>query len=86
MKIFLDHIDSVVKLIVALAVIISFGVLVYSVCFRVIPEGNRELFAHTLGMVDGAAITIVTFFFGSSIGSYIKNKMLEKKPEESAQP
>lgn len=44
-----------------------------------IPEGNREIFFHTLGIIEGAAMTVVTFYFGSSAGSKAKSKVLQEE-------
>lgn len=48
--------------------------LVTHVLNRAIPDGNREIAIHTLGIIEGVVVTIYSFYFGSSAGSRIKNE------------
>jgi hypothetical protein len=62
------------------AVIAAFLVCVYSVIFLQIPEANKELFSHLMGMIEGAFIGgMVMYYFGSSKSSSEKNKWLGKQ-------
>jgi hypothetical protein len=47
-----------------------------------VPDPNRELFIHALGIVEGVAITIFSYYFGSSRGSAIKD--VAKRADDSA--
>lgn len=48
-------------------VLISFLFLVTALIFFEVPEGNRELFIHAIGVVEGAFVgNMVNHFFGSS--------------------
>lgn len=50
--------------------------IIYAVIYVDVPEENRDLFIHLIGMIEGAVfIKIFTFFFGSSKGS--KDKELK---------
>jgi hypothetical protein len=76
----MDIIKSITFKHVTGAVILAmFSVVIYSLAFKVIPEGNREIFVHTLGIVEGAVITIVTYYYGSSSGSKRKTELLEEE-------
>lgn len=46
--------------------------------FELIPI-NKELIIYTIGALQSAFITVVSYFFGSSKGSFEKNKMLDKQ-------
>jgi len=43
-----------------------FAFVVYSIVFLDIPESNKEIFIHLIGIVEGVALGIFGFFFGSS--------------------
>jgi hypothetical protein len=76
----MDIIKSITFKHVTGAVILAmFSVVIYALAFKVIPEGNREIFVHTLGIVEGAVITIVTYYYGSSSGSKRKTELLEEE-------
>ncbi len=47
--------------------------LVYHLLHEVIPEANRELLIHTLGIIEGLIVAIYSYYFGSSAGSRIKD-------------
>jgi len=50
-----------------------FGAIVYTLIFKVVPEPNREMFIHLLGIVEGVVISIFSYYFGSSLGSKRKD-------------
>lgn len=55
---------------------------IYAFAFRVvvyidIPGPNRDLFIHTLGLVEGTVMCICSYYFGSSKGSTEKNRILK---------
>jgi hypothetical protein len=43
-----------------------FAFVVYSIVFLDIPASNKEIFIHLIGIVEGVALSIFGFFFGSS--------------------
>lgn len=48
--------------------IIGLGAFVFIIiflAFRTVPESNRELFLHTVGIIEGVAIGIVGYYYGS---------------------
>ncbi len=47
--------------------------LVYHLLHENIPEPNRELLIHTLGIIEGVIVTIYSYYFGSSAGSRVKD-------------
>lgn len=54
------------------------GFCLYVLVYVVIPEQNRDLFLHFLGIIEGIAISIFTYEFGSSKGSKEKTKLMGK--------
>lgn len=67
------------KHVVGTAMILLFALIVYALVFREIPEGNREVFVHMLGIIEGVVVTIVSFYYGSSSGSKAKSDTIEKE-------
>lgn len=55
----------------------AFGVMIYAVIWK--PEAIKDsaLFHQLMGIIEGVALTIFTFYFGSSKGSADKTKMLK---------
>ena len=49
----------------------AFGFLVYAIVFITIPSENKEIFIHLTGIVEGVALSIFGYFFGSAM---LKNK------------
>lgn len=64
----------------ALAILITVGFfgLVFLILFVPIQHGAQAIADIMLGTLSAAFMGVVTFHFGSSIGSAMKNKMLEK--------
>lgn len=54
----------------------TFGILVYSVLFRELPE--NAIVHQLIGMVEGVAITIFAYYFGTSKGSKDKSDQIER--------
>jgi archaellum component FlaF (FlaF/FlaG flagellin family) len=71
--------DITFKHVTGIAMIIFFGVVIYSLAFREIPEANREVFVHMLGILEGVIVTIVTYYYGSSSGSKTKTEIIEEE-------
>jgi ABC-type Mn2+/Zn2+ transport system permease subunit len=44
-----------------------------------VPEGNREIAHFMLGEIAGVALTIASYYFGSSKGSQDKTEMMKKQ-------
>lgn len=57
----------------------SFMFLIYALIFRTIPSDNKELFAHLIGIVEGVALGIFGYYFGTSRSSDRKTEILSKK-------
>ena len=66
--------------------ILYFGVVIYSLVFMEIPESNREVYVHMLGILEGVVVTIGSYYFGSSSGSKAKTEILEKNLKEENKP
>lgn len=49
------------------------GFCLYVLVYVTIPESNRDIFLHFLGIIEGIAISIFTYEFGSSKGSRLKD-------------
>jgi hypothetical protein len=54
--------------------LVCFGFVIYTLIFRVVPESNREMFIHLLGIIEGVVISIFSYYFGSSLGSKRKDQ------------
>ena len=74
----LGHVDWMMYFtgIVGLA---AFGFILYVLVYIALPESNRDLFIHAIGMVEGVAVSIFSYYFGSSKGSHDKDKNLMMK-------
>lgn len=47
--------------------------------FYPIPEQNKESYIHSLGMLDGAFIMVLGYYFGSSQGSKQKSEVIQNE-------
>ena len=45
----------------------AFGVIVWAILVLEIPEANRELFYHLIGIVEGVTLSIFGYYFGTSM-------------------
>lgn len=45
----------------------AFGVIVWAILALDIPESNRELFYHLIGIVEGVTLSIFGYFYGTSM-------------------
>lgn len=76
----MDNVKNITfKHVVGLIMLVFFGVVIYSLAFRQIPEANREVFVHMLGILEGVIVTIVTYYYGSSSGSKTKSITIEEE-------
>ncbi len=46
--------------------LLAFAFLVYTVVTTKVPETNKEIFIHMIGIVEGVALSIFGYFFGSA--------------------
>lgn len=72
------------KHVVGCVILYLFWYSIKTIATNEIPEGNREIFIHVLGIIEGSAITIVSFYFGSSASSKAKSKVIEEHIEGQA--
>lgn len=54
----------------------AFGFMLYVLAYLEIPEQNRDLFIHAVGIVEGVVISIFAYYFGTSKSSNDKTKIL----------
>ena len=45
----------------------AFAFLVYTVVTTEVPETNKEIFIHLIGIVEGVALSIFGYYFGSAV-------------------
>lgn len=45
----------------------AFSVIIWAILALEIPEGNKELFYHLIGIVEGVALSIFGYYFGTSM-------------------
>lgn len=50
----------------------AFGIIIWAILALDIPEGNKELFYHLIGIVEGVSLSIFGYYFGTSMND--KNK------------
>ena len=51
----------------------AFAFLVYTVVTKQVPESNKEIFIHMIGIVEGVALSIFGYYFGSAVKKDNKN-------------
>jgi hypothetical protein len=56
----------------------TFALVVVGIMYKNIPPDNKELFIHLVGLVEGAVLTIIAYYYGTSKSSNEKTKMLSK--------
>jgi hypothetical protein len=52
--------------------LILFSYLVWFITQDEVSEENREIFVHLLGIIEGVVLSIFSYYFGSSLGSKLK--------------
>jgi uncharacterized membrane protein YqgA involved in biofilm formation len=67
---------DLMKTLVGLTILFVFASLVLKLIHEEIPERNREIIIHIIGMVEGALGVLVTFYYGSSKGSQKKDELI----------
>lgn len=81
---YLKRID-LMKTFTGILMLCVFSYMVFHITDRELPEGNREIIIHILGIIEGVVMSIVTYYFGSSKGSQEKAATISKhivKPDE----
>src|SRR5210317_647860 len=53
--------------------LLAFAFLVYTVVTTQVPESNKEIFIHMIGIVEGVALSIFGYYFGSAVKKDNKN-------------
>lgn len=67
------HIDWMMTTVGVLVLVIFIGTLVM-IGFRKLPEGNEHLMINAIGIVEGLVLSVVSYYFGSSVGSRMKDQ------------
>lgn len=65
--------------ILALVVLVTWGIVQYHLLTAVVDSTMRELVARLLGTLDAALMAVLYYYYGSSAGSAAKNDALAKK-------
>lgn len=58
---------------------IAFLTIIFTILFVELPDKNENLIHQVIGITEGVAISVFTYYFGSSKGSSDKQKELNKK-------
>lgn len=67
---------DIMHFVTGIVALLAFVFALIVVAFLHIPEENRELFIHILGIIEGAVLGIYTYYYGSSAGSKQKTELL----------
>jgi len=62
-----------------IAALAIFLFIVFSLVFLDVPEANKTLFTHLIGIIEGVIVSIYAYYWGSSRGSRDKTAMLKKQ-------
>ena len=69
---------DLIKLGIAFTVMICLNAIVMALITKEIPEGNREIIIHTLGLIEGVIVSIAAYYWGSSSGSKEKTDAMSR--------
>jgi len=75
------EIKNIFKYVLGGLIVIGFFTLCVFLLKLEVPNGNKDLFNLLVGALIGSFATVVSYFYGSSLGSSEKNKMLMKKDD-----
>lgn len=75
-----DKMD-LMQFIVGCSVMFAFFMLLHALIYRHIPEGNADMVNHAIGLIEGAVIMVVGYYYGSSKGSAKKDETIKAKDE-----
>lgn len=70
--------DTITPRILALVVLVTWGLIQYHLLTDVIDASMRELVARVLGTLDAALMAVLYYYYGSSSGSAAKNELLKR--------
>lgn len=70
------------KTFVGIAMIMLFGFMVYAIIYVPLPESAKEIIIHVLGIMEGAVMGIVMYYYGSSKGSQDKQEIIKQQNEK----
>jgi hypothetical protein len=45
----------------------AFAFIIYAIVYLSIPEGNKEVWIHTIGIIEGITLSIFGYFYGSAV-------------------
>ncbi len=68
--------------VLALGLTVSFLAVLVALMFVDVPQGSREVLYILAGALASAYMAVITYYFGSSSGSSVKNEMLKKLLEK----
>lgn len=68
----LGHIDYITYFLCVSGIVVFFFI-VWHLTKENLPNDNRELLYHTIGIIEGIIISIYSYYFGSSAGSRVKD-------------
>lgn len=70
---------DIMPAILSIAGLLAFGFALWVITFRDIPQENKELFVHIMGIIEGAMlVNVYNYYFGSSAGSRRKTELTGK--------
>lgn len=58
----------------SISLMVSFGFIVWHLIRDSVPTENRELVTNIVGIIEGLLISIYSYYFGSSMGSRLKDR------------
>ena len=61
-------------ILVGLIIMLSFVGCLSFVVYKPIPEGNEHIIINAIGILEGLVLSVSGYYFGSSLGSRIKNQ------------
>ena len=47
--------------------LLSFAFIIYAIVYLSIPESNKEVWIHTIGIIEGVVLSIFGYFYGSAV-------------------
>jgi amino acid transporter len=68
---------DVIKTLASITVLVAFLVVLYALIFKIIPPENKEALINILGIIEGAVMAIISFYFGSSKSSQAKDEHIQ---------
>lgn len=78
----MKKINEIYAYILAGLLIVGFFILLFLLVIKPIPVQNSELLYLVTGTLLGSFTSVVSYFFGSSMGSKQKTEILAKKSQE----